>query len=305
MDRLKTMQTFVAIADRGSLTGAARALGASLPAVVRSLAALEKHLGVRLIQRTTRRMALTDEGRVYLENCRQVLAAVAEGEAALSADAQEPSGSLVVTAPVLFGQMHVAPAITRFVRRYPQVRVQVLLFDRVVNLLEEGIDVGVRIGKLDDSSLVAHPFGSVRRMVVASTTYLRGAGVPRHPRELAGANCIRFAGGTMPWTFRERGKRFTVAVSGNLEFNHFGPGLDACVDGLGFGVFASYQVAPLIRAGKLRAVLEEFELPPRPISIVYSHARLLPARTRAFIDWMKAEFRRLDREGVGPVPGRG
>lgn len=305
MDRLKAMQTFVAIADRGSLTGAGRALGTSLPAVVRSLAALETHLRVRLLQRTTRRIALTDEGRLYLQNCRRVLAAVEEGEAVLSADALEPSGSIVVTAPVLFGQMHVAPAITRFVRRYAQVRVKVLLFDRVVNLLEEGIDVGVRIGKLDDSSLVAHPFGSVRRIVVASPAYLRSVGVPRHPRELAEAQCIGFAGSAGPWwTFRGQGKRFTVSVNGNLEFNHFGPALDACIEGMGFGMFASYQVATLIRAGRLRAVLEQFEPPARPISIVYPHARLLPARTRVFIDWMKAEFQRLAREGIGPVPER-
>src|SRR5215470_19349332 len=173
MDRLRAMQTFVRIVDEGSLTAAARALDSSLPAVVRSLAALEKHLGVRLLNRTTRRVSLTEEGRGYLDSCRLVLAAVESAEAALTDEAGEPSGRLTITAPVLFGQMYVAPAVTRFVRQYDKVRVSVMLADRVVDLLEEGIDVGIRIGQLDDSSLVAQPVNMVRRMVVASPGYLR------------------------------------------------------------------------------------------------------------------------------------
>src|SRR5262245_35123373 len=144
MDKLKAMQTFVRIAEAGSLTAAAVELGSSLPAVVRSLAALEAHLGVRLLNRTTRRISLTEEGRHYLATCQQVLAAVEDGENALTLEAAEPSGQLTVTAPVLFGQMHVAPAVTRFVQRYEKMRCSVMLYDRVVNLLEEGIDVGIR-----------------------------------------------------------------------------------------------------------------------------------------------------------------
>jgi DNA-binding transcriptional LysR family regulator len=285
------MQTFVAIADGGSLTAAARSLDSSLPAVVRSLAALEAHLGVRLAQRTTRRIALSDEGRRYLENCRQVLAAVEAGETALSADSGEPAGPLTVTAPVAFGQMFVAPAVTRFVRRFPKVQVKLLLFDRVVNLLEEGIDAGVRIGELADSSLVAQAVTSVRRMVVASPGYLRSAGTPRHPRDLLKANCIRFSGSSGPWwSFHEGKRQFSVPVTGNLEFNHVGPSLDACIEGVGLGMFISYQVALALKQKKLVPVLEDFEPPPRPISIVYPHARLLPARTRRFVDWMKGEL---------------
>ena len=305
MDRFKAMQTFVAIADCGSLTAAARALDSSLPAVVRSLAALEAHLGVRLAQRTTRRIALTAEGRHYLENCRQVLAAVEAGEAALSAEADEPAGQLTVTAPVLFGQMHVAPAVTRFVRRYPKVQVRLLLFDRVVNLLDEGIDAGIRIGELADSSLVAQPVASVRRMVVASPACLKACGVPRHPRDLLDANCIRFSGSSGPWwTFYEGKRQFTVPVKGNLEFNHVGPSLDACAEGMGFGMFISYQVEALLGRGKLKAVLETFEPPPRPISVVYPHARLLPARTRLFVDWIKAELALLGHAGKAREPVR-
>ena len=304
MDRFKAMQTFVAIADCGSLTAAARVLDSSLPAVVRSLAALEAHLGVRLAQRTTRRIALTAEGRHYLENCRQVLAAVEAGESALSAEADEPAGQLTVTAPVQFGQMHVAPAVTRFVRRYPKVQIRLLLFDRVVNLLEEGIDAGIRIGELVDSSLVAQPVASVRRMVVASPAWLKAFGMPKHPRDLLDANCIRFSGSSGPWwTFFEGKRQFTVPVKGNLEFNHVGPSIDACAEGMGFGMFISYQVEALVRQKKLKVVLEAFEPPPRPISVVYPHARLLPARTRLFVDWIKAELATLGHahKAMGPV----
>ena len=159
MDKFKAMQTFVRIADEGSLTSAARALDSSLPAVVRSLAAYETSLGVRLFNRTTRRISLTDEGRQHLESCRQVLAALEESEAALSAGAGEPAGHLTITAPVLFGQMHVAPSVTRFLSRHPKMRCSVVLLDRIVNLLEEGMDLGIRIGALQDSSLVAQPLG--------------------------------------------------------------------------------------------------------------------------------------------------
>ena len=217
-----------------------------------------------------------------------MLDAVDAAEAAMSANAQAPAGLLTVTAPVLFGQMYVAPAVNRFVRAYEKVQVRLLLFDRVVNLLEEGIDAGVRIGKLEDSSLVAQPVGTVRRMVVASPAYLREAGTPKHPRDLLKANCVRFTGSSGPWwTFHEGRRQFSVPVTGNLEFNHVAPAAEACADGMGFGMFISYQVAPYLAEKKLKLVLEAYEPPPRPISIVYPHARLLPARTRVFVDWMK------------------
>jgi DNA-binding transcriptional LysR family regulator len=292
MDKLKAMQTVVSIADEGSLTAAAAALGSSPPAVVRTLAALEAHLGIRLFNRTTRRISLTEEGRHYIESCRQLLAAVKDAESALTTDAIEPSGQLTLTAPVLFGQMYVAPAVTRFVQKYDKVRVNLLLLDRVVNLLEENIDVGIRIGALDDSSLVAQAVGSVRRMVVASPAYLRRHDVPKHPRDLLNANCVRFSGGEGPWwTFYEDGRQFNVPVTGNLEFNHVAPAADACLAGLGFGMFISYQVAHHIEQNRLRCVLQTFESPPRPIHVVYPHARLLPARTKVFIEWIKRELK--------------
>jgi DNA-binding transcriptional LysR family regulator len=296
MDKLKAMQTFVQIAESGSLTAAAKRQSSSLPAVVRSLAALEADLGVRLFNRTTRRISLTEEGRRYLATSRELLTALDDAEAALSAEAGEPSGQLTITAPVLFGQMHVAPAVARFVQRYDKTRCSVLLYDRVVNLLDEGIDVGIRIGHLEDSSLVARPVGSIRRVVVASPAYLRRHGTPEHPHDLLGANCVRFIGASGAWwVFHENGKPLNVPITGNLDFNHAAPAVEACVAGLGFGTFISYQVEPWLKLKKLKVVLQEFEPPPRPIHIVYPHARLLPARVRVFIDFMKDSL-----QGVAP-----
>jgi DNA-binding transcriptional LysR family regulator len=298
MDKFKAMQTFIRIADEGSLTAAARAQSSSLPAVVRALAAYETELGVRLFNRTTRRISLTEEGKQHLERCRHVVAVLEESEAALSAGASAPAGHLTITAPVLFGQMHVAPSVTRFLQKHPQLSCSVVLLDRVVNLLEEGIDVGIRIGELDDSSLVAQPLGQIRRMVVAHPAYLRKHGRPKHPRDLLKLNCIRMIAGRPGWgDFQENGRAFRVNVSGNLEFNHVLPAVQACAQGAGFGMFFSYQVAPFVAAGELKVILEEFERPPRPIHVVYPHARLLPARTRAFIDWIRGDltaFRKAD-----------
>jgi DNA-binding transcriptional LysR family regulator len=291
MDKLKAMQAFIHIAEQGSLTAAARVMESSLPAMVRTLAGFEAQLGVRLFNRTTRRLSLTEEGRRHLQSCRQLLASLADAEAALQSDAGEPAGHLTITAPMLFGQLHVAPAVTRFVQKYPQMRCSVVLHDRVVNLLEEGIDVGIRIGPLDDSTLVAQQVGSIRRVVVASPAFLRRHGVPKHPRELLAANCVRVTDHAPTWgPFNDRGRPLRLAVKGNLEFNQNAPAVAACVAGAGFGSFFSYQVSPFLQSKALRCVLEEFEPPPRPLNVVVPHARLLPMRTRVFIDWMKAQL---------------
>lgn len=294
MNKFRAMQTFVAIVDQGSLSAAARALDSSLPAVVRTLAALEASLGVRLLNRTTRHIALTQEGRSYLEACRQILGELQEAEARLAARHEAPSGALVVTAPVLFGQMYVVPALQRFLRAYPAVACRLLFNDRVVNLWEEGIDVGIRISPLDDSTLVAQSVGAIRRVVVASPACLAEQGPVTHPRELIGRNCIRFYGGALThWRFRENGREFTVPVDGNLEVNHGLAAIEACIGGLGYGRFLSYQVAAALRDGRLVRLLTEYEGPARPVNIVYPHARLLPSRTRAFVEWMARELRAI------------
>lgn len=290
MDKLRALETFVAIVDRGSLTAAADVLDSSLPAVVRQLAALESQLGVRLLNRTTRRLSLTEEGRLYLERAKRVLADVDEADRSVSMEQAEPSGSLSVTAPVLFGHMHVGPAVARFLQRYPQMRVNLVLLDRVVDLIQEGHDVGVRIAQLADSTLVAQPVGKIGRVIAASPEWLRRHGTPRHPRELSQLNCITGTEGRQ-WTFVENGKVFTVPVQGNFECNLGAPRLEACAQGLGVSRFLSYQVVPYVREKRLRVLLAEFEEPARNVSLVYPSARLLPLRTRVFIEWMKQELR--------------
>jgi DNA-binding transcriptional LysR family regulator len=299
MDKLHAMTTFIHIADQGSLTRAAELLDTSLPSVVRTLAALEHALGTRLLNRTTRKLALTQEGRDYLERCRSILAEIDDAERALISQQQEPSGNLRITAPVLYGQLHMTPVITSFIAQYRKVNVELLLLDRVVNLVEEGIDVALRIGELGDSSLVAIPVGTIRRVVCASPKYLKQAGIPKHPAELANYNCVRTSGLTPnpSWQFFEKGRALQVHVAGPFVCNQVAANVDACVSGLGFGMFLSYQVQHLLAQKKLTLVLERFEPAPLPISIVYPHAKLLSTRVRYFVDWTA---RRLRPTGVLP-----
>ena len=289
IDKLRALQAFIAIVDHGTLTRAAEATGSSLPATVRLLAALEKELGVRLLQRTTRRLALTEDGRLYLERARRVVADVDEADRLVGAQHAAPAGSIAVTAPVLFGQMHVAPVVQQFVRQHPQVRVNLMLLDRVVNLVEEGLDVGLRIGPLGDSTLVAQQLGRMRRVVVASPAYLRRHGAPQHPDELRDAPCVHNNGvdGHL-WAFSEGTRSFMVAVRGPMQSNLSAPMLDACAAGLGFARCLHYQAEPLLRAKKLRIVLAGFETEPWPVHITYPSARLLNTRTRLFVEALKS-----------------
>ena len=289
MNKIAAMQTFVAILDHGSLTAAADALGKALPTVVRSLALLEENLGVRLLRRTTRRMSLTEEGRIYAERCRQILADIDEAEQALSNQQTTPRGELRVTAPVLFGQLHVAPAVVGFLREYAEVQVELLLLDRVVNMVEEGIDVGIRIAPLEDSSMIATRVGEVRRVVCASPSLLERIGTPKHPRELAEFPCVHFQGlSTAPvWNFADGRKSISVPIDGPFSCNQAATAVEACAEGLGVGRFLSYQVESLVADKKLAIVLQDFEPPAIPIHVVFAHARLMTPRVRVFVDWIK------------------
>lgn len=293
MDKLQAMATFVQIVERGSLTAAAASVETSLPSVVRTLAALEKTLGVRLLNRTTRRISLTQEGRHYLARCRSILAEIDEAEMALSSQRQEPRGELRVTAPVLFGQLHVTPIVTRFIRQFRETSVELLLLDRVVSLVEESIDVAVRIGHLADSSLIAIPAGHVRRVVCASPQYLKERGLPQEPKDLLKHDCLRLIGLApgAAWNFRHKGRTLSVPVRGQFVCNQAAATIDACIDSLGIGTFLSYQVAPLVAQKKLKLILIEYEPPPIPLSIVYPHAKLLSARVRVFAEWATESLR--------------
>jgi len=286
MDKLQAMSVFVRIAEQGSLTAAANSLEKSLPAVVRMLAALENNLQIRLFNRTTRKIALTEEGRIYLERCRKILAEIDEAERLLLNDQADPSGTITITAPVRFGQMHVAPAINRLINQYPRIQVNLLLLDRIVNMLDEGIDLAVRIAPLGDSTLIAKSVGEIRQVVCASPDILKQYGMPDHPDALSQLPCVRFTGisaGSI-WQFQERSKKISIQVGGSLLCNHVAASVDACVAGIGFGYFYSYQIMPYVKQGKLKMVLQDFELAPQPVSLVYQHRQLMSSTIRIFVD---------------------
>jgi DNA-binding transcriptional LysR family regulator len=286
MDKLAAMRAFVLTVDKGSLTAAAGALGVSLPSVVRTLAGLERKLGVRLLNRTTRRMNLTDHGARYLERCRAILSAVDEAEGALGARSGEPHGRLAVTASVLFGRRYVAPLVGDFLRRHPKVNAELLFVDRVVNLVEEGMDVAVRIARLPDSGLVAIPVGRVRRVVCASPEYLRRRGAPRAPQDLGAHDCIRHTGNARrgDWQFRIGRRVVSVPVGAVLSCSDIDTSLDACLSGIGLGMFLSYQTAPYRKEKKLVYLLESFETESVPVHVVYAQSRLMTGAVRAFVD---------------------
>jgi DNA-binding transcriptional LysR family regulator len=258
---------------------------------VRSLAALEREVGVRLLNRTTRRSSLTDEGREYYEGCRRVLAEVEAADAMLTARQAEPRGRLRLTAPLAFGRLRIAPLVREFMERHPAVEVELLLLDRVVDLVEEGVDLGVRIAQLAESSLVAVRVGQTQRVVCASPGYLKKSGVPAKPPDLAQHRCIVFSGLTpdTEWSFAGRPAR--VAVHPVLRTNQFDVALDACLQGIGCAQLLCYQVEAAVMAGKLRLILRDYTPPPVPIQLVYPHARLLSPNVRAFVDLAQVRLR--------------
>ncbi len=303
MDKLRAIDTFVRIVDGGSLTAAAGALNTSLPSVVRQLAALEAALDVRLLNRTTRRLALTDEGREYYERAKRLLADVEDAEAALSARRIQPRGRLRVTASVLFGRLHVAPAVNAFVAKYPAVRVELVLLDRPVDLIEEGLDVGVRIGALPDSSLVAVAVGATRRVVCASPAYLKRHGRPESPQELAGHRCIGFTGlaPDHEWVFRDGERTRRVRVDPLVASNQIDVALGACLEGLGLGQFLCYQVQAAMNARSLVRLLAGYEPPAAPVQVIYPGARRMSANVRALVDWLGPRLRKALAAGMPPA----
>lgn len=296
MDKLRSIQTFVEIAERGSLTAAAHALDTSLPTVVRKLAELESKLGVRLFNRTTRRIRLTDEGHRYLTICKAALGQLEEAEQALFEAKARPSGKLVITAPTLFGRLHVEPLVMRFLRMHPDLSAEMLLLDRSIDLIEEGVDVAVRIGHLADSTLHAVPVGVLQRVICASPAYLKEHGTPKHPSQLADHAAIRFTGRSVlsEWKFREDGHDLNVRIAPRITTNSVDAALNACREGMGVGAFLSYMVQAPVKAGELRPVLRKFEAEPLPITMLYPHSKLMSARVRAFIDFAAPLLRAQD-----------
>ena len=287
MDRLDAMSLFVATVEAGSLSAAARRVGVPLATVSRKLSDLEKHLKTRLLNRSTRRLTLTDAGQSYLIACRRILDEVNEAERTAAGEYSSPTGELVITAPVVFGRLHVLPVITDFLALYPQVDVRLTLSDRITQLVEEHIDLALRIGELPDSAMVAIRVGSIRRIVCASPAYLAMHGTPTRPPELAGHNCVTFEGLAAPatWSFGAGKAETTVQVRSRLQVNTAEAAIDAAISGIGLTKVLSYQADAALRAGALRVVLESFEPPPWPVSLVHAGQGRLPVKLRAFLDF--------------------
>jgi DNA-binding transcriptional LysR family regulator len=286
-DRLDTLMIFAAVAEQQSFAEAARHLSRSPASVTRAVAALEERLQTRLFNRTTRSVALTDAGARYLESCRRLLATYDELEAVDLGERVEPRGWINVTAPTMFGRLHVLPLVHDFLGKYPQVDARLLLLDRVVSLVDEGLDLGVRIGQLPDSSLRAVLVGQVRRIVCAAPQYIARRGVPMTPRDLDSHDVIACTAVTpIPnrWSFHGPSGVSSVAVRPRLVVNTTAGAVDAALDGVGFACIRSYQAEPHMAAGRLQTVLIEYEPPPAPIHIVHPEGRHLPAKVRLFLD---------------------
>jgi DNA-binding transcriptional LysR family regulator len=291
MDRLQAMTIFAAVCDAGGFAPAARRLGISPSVVTRRIAALERRLGVRLLHRTTRAVRLTDAGERYLEIARRVLLEVDEAEERARGDRERPRGRLVVTAPVVFGRLHVAPLLRDYLAEHADVSSELILNDRNLHLIDEGIDVAIRIGALEDSSLVARRLGETRFVVVASPGYLAQHGRPQRPADLREHHALFSAPFTEPheWTFyvtRDRKARpERIALQTRFATNSADAAIDFALAGFGIARVLLYQVREHIAAGRLEVLLDAFEPAAIPIHAVYASARLLPAKVRTFVDF--------------------
>lgn len=293
MDRLEAMSVLLAVVDAGSLSAASRRLGAPLATVSRKVLELEAHLETRLLIRSSRRVTLTDAGQSYVAACRRILDDVGEAERAAAGEYSAPTGDLLITAPIVFGRLHVLPIVADFLMAYPEIGVRLMLADRVVNLMEEQIDIALRIGELPDSSLVATRVGAIRRVVCASPGYLAARGTPKRPHELPAHDCITFEGLMSPleWTFRIDKTDKPVAIRSRLVVNTAEAAIDAAIAGLGVTRVLSYQVEAARRTGQLALMLEAFEPPPSPVNLVHAGQGLLPLKTRAFLDFAAQRLR--------------
>ncbi len=286
MDRLDAMSVLVAAVEAGSLSAAARRLGKPLTTVSRRIAELEAHLGTRLLKRSSRQFALTEAGQSYVAACRRILEQVGEAERVAAGEYRAPQGELTITAPIVFGRLHVLPVVIAFLEAHPAITVRLVLADRVINLLEEPVDVAVRIGALPDSSLAATRVGAIRRVTCASPAYLARHGRPDHPEGLGGHGVITFGGLMAPdrWVFGPERAPVTVRVQSRLVVSTAEAAIDAAMAGLGVTRVLSYQVAEALRSGALVLVLEDYEPVPWPVHLVFQGTPPVPLKLRTFLD---------------------
>ncbi|MCO4879714.1 LysR family transcriptional regulator [Paraburkholderia caribensis] len=294
MDKFREMEVFVAIVDRGSFTGASEKLGMSAPTVSRALNSLETRVGAQLIARTTRSIRPTDAGMFYLEACRRVLDTIADAESNIAAEQSKPAGTLTVSAPVLFGQRFIAPLINAYANIYPDVSVNVVYVDRTTRLIEEGVDIAIRIGHLGDSSVFAVPLGSVSRRTYAAPAYLDALGEPVHPRQLSDHHCVSFTGVTHPleWLYYENGSRLPVRVRPRMIVDLAPAAVMAAVDRVGITQLLSYQAAPEVLSGSLQRILAAFEPESIPVNLLHVERKGTSMKIRSFVEFVTETLRR-------------
>lgn len=296
MDRLEAMSVFRSVVDEGSFTAAAKALRMPLASVSRKVSELESHLGSRLLTRSTRKLALTDAGMAYLTAARRILEEVEQAERAAAGEYLVPRGELVVTAPLMFGRLHVLPVVNDFLASHPEINVRLVLSDRNLHLIEDQVDLGLRIGALPDSDLVATRLGSMRTVVCAAPSLLAAHGCPRHPRELTGMPAVCFDVGVLAagWRFNDprTDMPFEVPVTPRLAVTTANAAVTAALAGTGLARLLAYQVHEAVEQGALRLVLEDFELEPAPVHLIHAGRELLPLKTRAFLDYAAPRLRR-------------
>lgn len=293
MDRLDAMSLLLTVVEAGSLSAAGRKLGVPLATVSRKISDLEAHLRTQLLTRSTRHMALTDAGHSYVAACRRILDQVEEAERLVSGEYSAPRGDLIVTAPIVFGRLHVLPIAVEFLKAYPAINLRLMLADRVLDLMEDHVDVALRIGALKDSSMKALRVGEIRRVVVASPAYLAERGRPTRPSELEGHCRVVFSGSSIvaSWSFEGDGAPESVSFQPRLTVNTAEAAIDAAASGFGVTRVLSYQAAAGVTSGALEILLAEFEPPPIPVSLVYADQRLIPLKLRAFLDYAAPRLR--------------
>jgi DNA-binding transcriptional LysR family regulator len=300
VDQLAALATFVRVVDAGSLSSAARSLPSSLTSVSRQISALEERYGTRLLLRTTRRLALTDDGRLLYERAKSIVGELREVEATLSRGHREPSGRIRLSAPTLIGRLLIAPLLAEFLRRYPSLTFDLLLVDRAVDMVEEDIHLSLRIGHLPDAQLIARKLGDLRMIVCASPAYLQRRGVPQIPADLVRHDCLVFSDtpGIAEWRFKEGAKKErSIRVAGRLWVNSLDALVSAAKDGAGIVRVPSWQVEADIAAGNLRRILLDYEPPPAPLHLVFQPSRLASPKTRAFADYLLERWRTLEALG--------
>ena len=293
MNRLEAMSIVLAVAEAGSLSAAARQQKTPLATVSRKVSELEAHLQTKLFNRSNRALIPTDAGRSYIAAAKRILADVAEAERSAAGEYTTPRGDLSVSAPVAFGRLHLLPVLAEFLAAFPEVDVQLGLQDRAVNLLEDHVDVALRLGALADSSLIAVRIGEFCRVVCASPAYLKSRGTPTSPDDLAAHDCVSYASMQSPttWRFKRGQTEYVVPVRSRLVVSNLESACDAARAGIGITVAFSYHVAESIKAGELTPVLQDFQPPPLPVSFVYSPNRFMPVKLRAFLDFALPRLR--------------